>query len=325
MRSCVFLGIGIAFVSACGGTASPSTPPTVVSPVPSGETTVMSTEAPALSPSASPAARAETGGGVLEPKRAECSPAKWTSRSLPPLLKAGKKPKPNSKHADHVAYAGPRVESSCADHPDGPPGGAGVAVTIDGVNVHVNDATPAGKSGRGWPGNQCTFVLAQSGEDTSPPVKLGSDVVPPFNGLTSLARSGSAVWVELSFNGYTKEFPRGGNRVVALDLCEGRVVWKSNDGISNGGLLLVGDYLIAAFGFTGEARYVHVLDAYTGKLVQKLPVLENICPSKAWAPNWSGGRCDAPGQLVGAATNPRIEGGLFLVDTNTGSAAFELE
>ena len=68
-----------------------------------------------------------------------------------------------------------------------------------------------------------------------------------------------------------------------------------------------------------------VLDAYSGKLVQKLPVLENICPSKSWAPNWKGGRCDAPGQLVGAATNPRVEGGLFLVDTNTGSSAFELE
>jgi hypothetical protein len=198
-----------------------------------------------------------------------------------------------------------RLEAGCADHPDGPPAGAAIGASIDDVAVEVARATPAGKSGRGWPGNQCTFRLALR-DGSGKPVVIGNDVVPPFNGVTSLARSGSAVWVELSFNGYTKEFPRGGNRIVAVDLCAGRVVWKSNDGMSNGGLLLVGDYLIAAFGFTSERRYVHVFDARSGKLVQKLPVIENICPSKAWAPNWDGGRCDAPGQLVGAATNPRI-------------------
>jgi hypothetical protein len=288
------------------------------------ETTAKTAEAPVVAPSASPATTGEPGGAVLERKRVECSPAKWTSRSLGPLLKASKKPNPNPKRADQVGYA-VRLEAGCADHPDGPPSGAGVGVVIDGVDARVDTVTPAGKSGRGWSGNQCTFVLAPGGEDSGKPVKLGPDVVPPFNGLTSLVRSGSAVWVELSFNGYSKEFPRGGNRVVALDLCEGRVVWKSNDVVSNGGLLLVGDYLVTAFGFTSEKRFVHVLDAYTGKLVQKLPVIENICPSKSWAPNWKGERCDAPGQLVGAATNPRIEGGLFLVDTNTGSAAFEVE
>jgi hypothetical protein len=68
---------------------------------------------------------------------------------------------------------------------------------------------------------------------------------------------------------------------------------------------------------------VFVFDAHSGGRVQQLPVVENICPSKAWAPDWHPGeRCDAPGQRVGAATNPRLEGGSFLVDTNTGSSSF---
>jgi hypothetical protein len=285
---------------------------------------VQAADAPAMAPSGSPAPAGAPGGGVLEPKRAECKAAEWSPRTLGALLKASKKPNPNAKRADQIGYGGVRLEPSCADFPDGPPRGAGAGMVVDGVDVHVDSATPAGKSARGWAGNQCTFVLAE-GEGSGVPVKLGADVVPPFNSITSLVRAGSAVWVEISFNGYTKEFPRGGNRVVALDLCSGRVVWKSNDGISNGGLLLIGDYLIAPFGFTSEKRFVHVLDAYSGKIIQKLPVLENVCPSKDWAPNWKGERCDAPGQLVGAATNPRIEGGLFLVNTNTGSAAFEIE
>jgi hypothetical protein len=96
------------------------------------------------------------------------------------------------------------------------------------------------------------------------------------------------------------------------------------DAMSNGGLLLLDDYLVSPFGFTSEPRFVFVLDSRSGAVVQKLPVVENVCPSKSWAPHWHPGeRCDAPGQRVGAATDPRVEGGVFLVDTNTGSSSFQ--
>jgi hypothetical protein len=193
---------------------------------------------------------------------------------------------------------------------------------VDGVELRVLEATPAGKSGRAWDGNQCAFE-ARLADGSGVPVRLGPELVPPFNSVNALVRSGSAAWLSLSFNGYTREFPKGGNRVIALDLCAGRVVWTSKDSVSNGGLLLAGDYLISPYGFTSERRYVYVLDSHSGSVVQKLPVIENVCPSRRWAPNWHPGeRCDAPGQAVGAATLPRIEGGTFLVDTNTGSSAF---
>jgi len=142
--------------------------------------------------------------------------------------------------------------------------------------------------------------------------------------VTALVRSASAAWLSVGFNGYAAEFPKGGNRIFAIDLCDGRVVWKSSDATSNGGLLLLDDYLVSPYGFTKERRYVFVLDARSGAIVQKVPVVENVCPSKSWAPHWHpGDRCDAPGQQVGAATDPRVEGGVFLVDTNTGSSSFQ--
>ena len=195
---------------------------------------------------------------------------------------------------------------------------------IDGVELRLAGVAPAGVSGRHWFGNQCRLELRLE-NGAGRPVTLGPSELPPFYAVTSLVRSDSAVWLAVGFNGYAREFPKGGNRVIAVDLCEGKVVWSSPDARSNSSLLLLGDYLVTAYGFTTERRFVFVLDARSGAVVQKLPVIENVCPSKAWAPNYTGGRCDAPGQRVGAATRPRIEDMLFVVDTNTGSATFMLE
>jgi hypothetical protein len=193
----------------------------------------------------------------------------------------------------------------------------------DGVVVEVVADAEAGKSGRGWPGHQCEFEVRLAG-GAGVPTRLGPEQVPPFTNVTALVRSGSAAWLSLTFNGYARDFPKGGNRVIAVDLCQGRVAWQSKDAMSNGGLLLLGDYLISPYGFTKERRHIYVFDSRSGRVLQKLPIVENICPSTSWAPNWKPGeRCDAPGQAVGAANLPRVEGGLFLVDTNTGSAAFQ--
>jgi hypothetical protein len=279
---------------------------------------------PARTPSAAPPSAGTSGvepiaasGGVVVPT---CSPADWTRRSLPPLLEPGKTA--DLSRADQVG-SGIRAFEACGDGPNGPGAGSGGAV-IDGVGVRIAGVTPAGSSGRHWPGNQCSFELRLA-SGAGQRVVLGPDMVPPFNSITSLVRSGTAAWVGVSFNGYTREFPKGGNRVIAVDLCAGNVAWTSPNSTSNTDLLLLGDYLVTAFGFTSEKRFVHVLDARSGHMLQKLRVVENICPSKSWAPNWDGGRCDRPGQDVGAASGPRVEGGLVLVDTNTGSASFQFK
>jgi hypothetical protein len=259
--------------------------------------------------------------GVAEVAR--CSPADWTPRALAPLLEAGKRT--SASQRDRAGSSNLVFEATCTDSPSGPSGQAPEPVVVDGVELRVASATSAGASGRGWTGNQCSIELRLA-DGSGPVVRLGELELPPFNTVSALVRSGSAIWLSAGFNGYTREFPKGGNRVIAIDLCAGRVVWRSKDATSNGGLLSIDDYLISPYGFTSEPRFVYVLDARSGAVVQKLPVVENVCPSKSWAPHWHPGeRCDAPGQRVGAATNPRVEGGLFLVDTNTGSSAFQFE
>lgn len=316
MRPLLLPSLVIACGSATPATQSPGTPATAGSAA--SRTQVLAAEPRA--PNAGAASPPPPSTPADAPVVPTCAPADWSPRSLPALLEPGKTADPS--RADQVG-SDIRAFEQCGDGPNGPGAGAGGAV-IDGVGVRVAGVTAAGTSGRQWSGNQCSFELRLA-SGAGQRVLLGPEVVPPFNTLTSLVRSGSAAWVSLSFNGYTREFPKGGNRVLAVDLCAGKVVWTSPSSTSNTDLLLLGDYLVTAFGFTGEKRFVHVLDAHSGHVLQKLPVVENVCPSKSWAPNWNGGRCDRPGQDVGAATGPRVEGGLFLVDTNTGSAAFQFK
>ncbi|HVY28888.1 MAG TPA: hypothetical protein VHB79_20165 [Polyangiaceae bacterium] len=255
--------------------------------------------------------------GVLAPA---CTAANWDARALPPLLAAGKEPQraePERGGASQLLF-----DADCSDSPNGPSQSSSATTTVDGVEVRLTRAAAAGTTGRGWSGNQCSFEL-RAADGSGAPVVLGPDLVPPFNPITALVRSGSAVWLSVGFNGYAREFPAGGNRVIAADLCSGRVVWSSANATSNGGLLLLGDYLISPYGFTSEPRFVYVLNSHTGSVVQKLPIVENVCPSESWRPHWHPGeRCDAPGQRVGAATNPRISGNLLYIDTNTGSSTF---
>lgn len=294
---------------------------------PGADSPKLATNAPAqaaaeLPPSAPPASTVLV--PVTEPPPTPaCSPADWSARKLAPLLATGKpRGVSSAAHPDQLGSEQLLFVAECTDAPNGPRSGSAEPVTTNGVEIHLVERVPGGKSGRGWSGDRCSFDVKLA-DGSGKPTHLGAAQVPPLTTITAIARAGSAVYLSIGFNGYTKEFPQGGNRVVALDACDGRVAWQSRDGISNGGLLLLGDYVLAPYGFTSEKRYIHVLDAHTGALVQKLPVVENICPSKSWAPNHRpGDRCDAPGQLVGAARGPRVEGGLFLVDTNTGSAAF---
>jgi hypothetical protein len=242
-----------------------------------------------------------------------CAPFDWSPRALTPLLRPGKRQTPGHADAPHVDAGA--FDDRCSDDPPGMRREHDAkSVVVSGVELRLDTTTPAGSSGRGWPGDACTFD-ARLADGSGRSVHLGPEVVPPFNHIGAVIRSGSAAWIELSYNGYTKEFPKGGNRIVAVDLCDGRVVWRSKDSMSSfGGLLLLGDYLVSAFGFTLEPRFVSVLDARSGKVIQRLSVLENICPSPP---------CDAPGQRVGAASRPRVEDGRFLVDTNTGASSFE--
>lgn len=306
---------------ACARDAEPASVPASPAPDQAPSSAVPAPPTSVLAPEPRASAAPASARPPLELAAPTCTPADWSPHAVAPLLAPGTRGNP--AYADQPPHVTPAFDAECSDAPGGP-SGTGAPVVIDGVELRLTSASPAGFSGRKWAGNQCTLELRLTG-GAGRPVTLGPEQIPPFNAVTSLVRAGSAAWLAVGYNGYAREFPKGGNRVIAVDLCDGRVVWASPDSRSNSSLLLVGDALVTAYGFTNERRYVYVLDPRSGAVVQKLPVLENTCPSKAWAPNYTGGRCDAPGQRVGAATRPRIEDMLVVVDTNTGSATFMLE
>ena len=207
-----------------------------------------------------------------------CAAADWKPRNFGPLLRAGRN--------RHVGYStnivkgeGERMTdllgraSPCNDSPAHLASYPNLGRKLNnGVTVALSNIAPAGMSGRNWPGNQCSYQ-AYLTDGSGYPVTLGKEVIPPFTSIYSVIRKGSAAWIGVQFNGYAKQFPQGGCFVVAVDLCDGHVLWKSNNYTSNGDLVLVGDdYLITGYGFTAEKRIIQVRDAHSGKVLQTLGI-----------------------------------------------------
>jgi hypothetical protein len=83
----------------------------------------------------------------------------------------------------------------------------------------------------------------------------------------------NVLYVATSYNGYAKEVKGQTAFVTALDLGTGDVLWRSAPVTANAqDFLFINGALITGYGFTAEPDFVHVLDAATGKTVQKLPV-----------------------------------------------------
>lgn len=207
-----------------------------------------------------------------------CSPLPTASAASTLRLKMISSKKDERYILDPPALSGTIAESeraviagsACTDSPDqrGATTGQG---SRDGVSVRIAGAKDGGKSRRGWTGMQCDYEL-RADDGSGAPVILDASVSPPFNELTAVLRDGSAAVVALQFNGYASEFPKGGNRLVGVDLCEGKVRWVSKDLVSNGPVMRVGDAIISTYGFTDEPDFVYVHDANSGARLQRLPI-----------------------------------------------------
>lgn len=159
----------------------------------------------------------------------------------------------------------------CGDDPRGGGGARPGASLIDpgtGLVIEIVRSEPAGKSGRGWEGHRCTYRIRDR-EDSSRAVEIEA---PAFNEITGLVREGDAVFVALQFNGYAREIKRRGNLVAALDLCNRRVVWRSQNLVSNAGILLHGDFVVTAYGFTAEPDAIFVLHRANGRVAQRVRI-----------------------------------------------------
>jgi hypothetical protein len=88
----------------------------------------------------------------------------------------------------------------------------------------------------------------------------------------ALARS-DTLYVQHSYNGYTKDAAGQTGYVTALDLGTGGVLWRSAPMVANAAsFVLDGGGVLTAYGFTAEPRFLYVLDAATGITTQKLSI-----------------------------------------------------
>ncbi len=213
-----------------------------------------------------------------------CTAGDWNAKRLPPLLRSGTRTTAvyDESRDDTKTDALPKIVENvgehfadilgiglCEDAPSPIEKQTNQQLTLaNGVNVAITHVAPAGKSGRGWYGNQCAYHVRLA-DGSGKGVDLAGTAIPPFTTIASVLRKGSQAWIGVTFNGYAVEFPRGGCFVVAVDLCEGRVVWKSENYTSNAQLFLIGDdYLITGYGFTKEKRIIQVRDAHSGRVIQ---------------------------------------------------------
>jgi hypothetical protein len=234
-----------------------------------------------------------------------CEPADWAPRKLGRLLVPGTKAQKDEASSVKLGVGRIRSDllgqdSPCDDYPGTrAPYPGGLRGVFDGVELTLLRAAPAGKSGRNWQGNQCSYEvgLADGGGRT---LTLDERIIPPFTSVYSLLRHGSRAFVAVQFNGYAREFPHGGCFVMALDLCAGKVMWRSPNYSVNGDLALVAnDYLVAGYGFTAEKRILQVYDAHSGAILQSL-------------------------RLPGNPEELKFERGVLTVETNHGPAMFAL-
>jgi len=66
---------------------------------------------------------------------------------------------------------------------------------------------------------------------------------------------GGVVYFNEACQSYSREAGGKCSSVVAVDVASGRLLWRSAPLTSNGELLVVGDYVVAAYGFTAEADH----------------------------------------------------------------------
>jgi len=71
---------------------------------------------------------------------------------------------------------------------------------------------------------------------------------------------------------YSREVGGQCSALVSFDPSSGLVLWRTGPLVSNNRLLVVGDYVIAAYGFTAEADHVSLVRRRDGKVTSRLPL-----------------------------------------------------
>lgn len=80
------------------------------------------------------------------------------------------------------------------------------------------------------------------------------------------------VYVAIAHNTYSSSSPCTAY-VVAVDLSDGSVIWKTDPLMCNSkSFEIIGDVIVCGYGFTAEDDFLNLIDKHTGKLLTQIPV-----------------------------------------------------
>jgi len=91
--------------------------------------------------------------------------------------------------------------------------------------------------------------------------------------LCWLEASGDYVYFNAAYNDFA-ELSRGNTGYLyCLDINTGTIVWATRNLVSSYyGFTVYDDYILTGYGFTNEDDFLYVIDRFTGKIVQTIPI-----------------------------------------------------
>ena len=83
---------------------------------------------------------------------------------------------------------------------------------------------------------------------------------------------GDILYVSISHNTYTKSCPNHGY-IVAIDLNDSSVIWKTKPGITNSrNFEIIDNTIVCGYGFTDEPDYINLVDINDGTLIEQIDI-----------------------------------------------------
>jgi hypothetical protein len=92
-----------------------------------------------------------------------------------------------------------------------------------------------------------------------------------FEGLDWATQVGDTLYVANGYNGYAADSNGLTGYITAIDLHTNTLLWRSAPLTSNAQQFqVVGDVVVAGYGFTAEPDYLYVLDAKSGEVIRRI-------------------------------------------------------
>jgi len=83
---------------------------------------------------------------------------------------------------------------------------------------------------------------------------------------------GDVLYVAISHNTYTESCPHTGY-LVAIDLNDASVIWKSAPCMTNGSTFeIIDNTIVCGYGFTAEPDYLNLVNRLDGSLIEQIPI-----------------------------------------------------